>query len=103
MKRFFVLAISVVSIAILNAQITSQEVDSMYNRFKLGSVDELNSCLKASVPVQYVLPEEYEGKAIIEKEVETFYSGKKTLRMQQAEHHHCHHATGATTKTRTKH
>lgn len=85
MKRFFVLAISVVSIAILNAQITSQEVDSMYNRFKLGSVDELNSCLKASVPVQYVLPEEYEGKAIIEKEVETFYSGKKTLRMQQAE------------------
>ena len=32
-----------------------------------------------------VLPEEYEGKAIVEREVDTYYSGKKTLRMQQAE------------------
>ena len=35
--------------------------------------------------VKRIITEEYIGKAIVEREVETFYSGKKTLRMQQAE------------------
>ena len=63
----------------------SQQVDLEQYMFNNGNARALNVCLSADVPVQYVLPEEYEGKEIIEQEVETFYSGKKTLRMQQAE------------------
>ena len=83
MKRFFVLGMAMMAILGLNAQFTSQEIDSMFYRFKL--VDEFNTCVKANVPVQYILPGEYDGNTIVEREVDTYYSGKQTLRMQQAE------------------
>lgn len=50
-----------------------------------GKYKKLNVSVSAISPVQYILPEEYKDNKIVEQEVETFYSGKKTLRMQQAE------------------
>ena len=67
------------------AQTDAQYDELMQTKFNNGNAKDLNVRLSADVPVQYVLPEDYEGKPIVEKEVETFYSGKQTLRMQQAE------------------
>ena len=85
MKRFFVFFMALVAFVGLRAQFTSQELDSMYYRFELGSSEQFNTCVQTSVPAQYILPEEYADKSIVEREVDTYYSGKKTLRMQQAE------------------
>ena len=67
------------------AQTDAQYEELMQTKFNNGNARDLNVRLSADAPVQYVLPSEYEGKPIVEKEVETFYSGKQTLRMQQAE------------------
>ena len=67
------------------AQTLSQYDELIQVKTNNGNSKELNVRVSTTAPVQYVLPEEYEGKEIIEQEVETFYSGKKTLRMQQAE------------------
>ena len=79
----FVLALFMV--AGISAQTSTQCDELVRVRTNDGKANELTTCLSTSAPVQYILPEEYEGKAIVEREVETFYSGKKTLRMQQAE------------------
>lgn len=79
----FVLALFMV--AGISAQTSTQCDELVRVRTNDGKAKELTTCLSTSAPVQYILPEEYEGKAIVEREVETFYSGKKTLRMQQAE------------------
>ena len=67
------------------AQTEVQYDELMQTKLNNGNARELNVRLSATAPVQYILPGEYDGKTIIEREVETFYSGKKTLRMQQAE------------------
>lgn len=67
------------------AQTDAQYYELMQTKLNNGNARELNVRLSADVPVQYVLPSDYEGKEIVEVEVETFYSGKQTLRMQQAE------------------
>ena len=67
------------------AQTDALYYELMQTKLNNGNARELNVCLSADVPVQYVLPSDYEGKEIVEVEVETFYSGKQTLRMQQAE------------------
>lgn len=67
------------------AQTDALYYELMQTKLNNGNARELNVCLSADVPVQYVLPSDYEGKEIVEVEVETFYSGKQILRMQQAE------------------
>lgn len=67
------------------AQTDALYYELMQTKLNNGNARELNVCLSADVPVQYVLPSDYEGKEIVAVEVETFYSGKQTLRMQQAE------------------
>ena len=67
------------------AQTDAQYYELMQTKLNNGNARELNVRLSADVPVQYVLPSDYEGKEIVEVEVETFYSGKQTLRVQQAE------------------
>ena len=67
------------------AQTAVQYDELMQVKTNNGQSRELNVRLSATAPVQYVLPGEYEGKTIVEREVDTYYSGKKTLRMQQAE------------------
>ena len=83
MKKLFsfILALSVV--ASVFAQDLAQYEELMQVKFNNGNAKDLNIRLSADVPAQYVLPEEYEGGTIVEREVETFYSGKKTLRMLQ--------------------
>lgn len=85
MKKLFsfILALSVV--ASVFAQDLAQYEELMQVKFNDGNAKDLNIRLSADVPAQYVLPEDYEGGKIVEREVETFYSGKKTLRMLQNE------------------
>ena len=85
MKKLFsfILALSVV--VSVFAQDLAQYEELMQVKFNNGNAKDLNIRLSADVPAQYVLPEDYEGGKIVEREVETFYSGKKTLRMLQNE------------------
>ena len=85
MKKIFSLVLAMLLVVGLGAQTPSQYEELLKVKNNNGNAKELNVHLSTTAPVQYVMPEEYEGKPIIEKEVETFYSGKKTLRMQQAE------------------
>ena len=85
MKKLFSLMLAMTMVAGVFAQTDAQYYELMQTKLNNGNARELNVRLSADVPVQYVLPSDYEGKEIIEVEVETFYSGKQTLRMQQAE------------------
>ncbi len=78
----FVLALFLV--AGINAQTLNQYSELVQVKTNNGKSKELNVRVSATAPVQYILPEEYQDNKIIEQEVETFHSGKKTLRMQQA-------------------
>ena len=85
MKKLFsfVLALSVV--ASVFAQDLTQYEELMQVKFNNGNARDLNIRLSADAPVQYVLPDDYKDGNIVEREVETYYSGKKTLRMLQQE------------------
>ena len=85
MKKLFSLMLAMTMVAGVFAQTDAQYYELMQTKLNNGNARELNVRLSADVPVQYVLPSDYEGKEIVEVEVETFYSGKQTLRMQQAE------------------
>ena len=85
MKKLFSLMLAMTMVAGVFAQTDALYYELMQTKLNNGNARELNVCLSADVPVQYVLPSDYEGKEIVEVEVETFYSGKQTLRMQQAE------------------
>lgn len=85
MKKIISCILALFMVAGISGQTSAQYDELIQVRSNNGKAKELNTCLSASVPVQYVLPEEYEGKTIVEREVDTYYSGKKTLRMQQAE------------------
>ena len=85
MKKLFSFMLAMSMVAGMFAQTDAQYEELMQTKLNNGNARELNVRLSADAPVQYVLPEEYEGKTIVEREVETFYSGKQTLRMQQAE------------------
>ena len=77
--------LALLMVASVFAQTAVQYDELMQVKTNNGQLRELNVRLSAAAPVQYILPGEYDGKTIVEREVETFYSGKKTLRMQQAE------------------
>ena len=47
------------------AQTDAQYEELMQTKLNNGNARELNVRLSADAPVQYVLPEEYEGKAIV--------------------------------------
>lgn len=85
MRKIISFVLALFLVAGIYAQTLTQYDELIQVKTNNGQSKELNVRVSATVPVQYVLPEEYEGKEIIEQEVETFYSGKKTLRMQQAE------------------
>ena len=85
MRKIISFVLALFLFAGIYAQTLTQYDELIQVKTNNGQSKELNVRVSATVPVQYVLPEEYEGKEIIEQEVETFYSGRKTLRMQQAE------------------
>ncbi|MBR5823169.1 MAG: hypothetical protein IKY67_03395, partial [Paludibacteraceae bacterium] len=85
MKKLFSFALALSVVASAFAQDLTQYEELMQVKFNNGNARDLNVRLSADAPAQYVLPEEYEGGNIVEREVETFYSGKKTLRMLQNE------------------
>lgn len=85
MKKICLLVLAMSFVVGLGAQTPSQYEELLRVKNNNGNAKDLNVHLTTMAPIQYVMPEEYEGKHIVEKEVETFYSGKKTLRMQQAE------------------
>jgi hypothetical protein len=85
MKKTISFVLALFMVAGIYAQTLTQYDELIQVKTNNGKSKELNVRVSATAPVQYILPEEYEGKKIIEQEVETFYSGKKTLRMQQAE------------------
>ena len=67
------------------AQTLTQYEELIQVKTNNGKSKELNVRVSDTAPVHYILPEDYAKGKIVEQEVETFYSGKKTLRMQQAE------------------
>ncbi len=85
MKKIISFVLANLIFASLSAQTLAQFDELVRVRTNNGASKELNIFLSTDVPVQYVLPDEYKDKPIVEKEVDTYYSGKKTLRMQQAE------------------
>lgn len=85
MKKTMSFVIALFVVASMSAQALTQYDELIQVKSNNGNAKDLNTCLSVTPPVQYVLPEEYEGKPIVEREVNTFYSGKKTLRMQQSE------------------
>ena len=85
MKKIISFVLANLIFASLSAQTLAQFDELVRVRTNNGASKELNILLSTDVPVQYVLPDEYKDKPIVEKEVDTYYSGKKTLRMQQAE------------------
>ncbi len=85
MKKAISFVIALFVVASMSAQALTQYDELIQVKSNNGNAKDLNICLSVTPPVQYVLPEEYEGKPIVEREVNTFYSGKKTLRMQQSE------------------
>ena len=85
MKKIISFVLANLIFASLSAQTLAQFDELVRVRTNNGAAKELNILLSTDVPVQYVLPDEYKDKSIVEKEVDTYYSGKKTLRMQQAE------------------
>ncbi len=85
MKKIFSLLLASSFVVALSAQTGAQFNELIQVKTNNGNAKELSVSLSTTAPAQYVLPSEYEGKTIVEREVETFYSGKKTLRMQQAE------------------
>jgi hypothetical protein len=85
MKKFISFVLALYMVAGIYAQTQAQYDELIQVRSNNGQAKDLNTCLSATAPAQYVLPEEYAGGTIVEREVDTYYSGKQTLRMQQAE------------------